>query len=227
MKQDFIKDYIQLLNFPLRNEVGRWQWAWDSDDVHVSCEPSWAVLWTPLVMTRGCVNVLLHIAKHFWCSKRTKLFGRKYIGHQWQKSKFSSWQPLSCVLRRRLHGSAVTELLQVGQGLVCRSWLCSAMMPAALRSSSQFCLSFYLFFFPTPVSYFKVEGSVLSGVLNLIYLVSAAVAPADLWQSRRASPSLPCSVPSSHPAPFSGTSTEPRAPTSGQSPTATLHWAGQ
>lgn len=48
MKQD-LKDFIQLLDFPLRNEVGRWQWAWDSD-VCVGCGPSWAVLWTPLVM---------------------------------------------------------------------------------------------------------------------------------------------------------------------------------
>lgn len=51
MKQD-LKDFIQLLDFPLRNEVGRWQCAWDSD-VCVGCGPSWAVLWTPLVMMRG------------------------------------------------------------------------------------------------------------------------------------------------------------------------------
>lgn len=126
------------------------------------------------------------------------------------------------------------------------AWLCGDRAPAgrsgpcvpeltvlrADASSTQIikpALSVCLFFFfpPVPVSYFKVEGSVLSGVLNLIYLLSAAVAPAYLWESRRASPPLLCPIPSSHPAPFSCTSTEPRAPRSGQSPMATLHWVEQ
>lgn len=56
-----------------------------------------------------------------------------------------------------------------------------------------FCLAFI------PVSYFNVEGHVLSGVLNLIYVVSEAAAPAEPWEGRGDAASLLpplCPVPS-------------------------------
>lgn len=58
--------------------------------------------------------------------------------------------------------------------------------------------SFFSFFF-IPVSYLNVEGNVLSGVLNLIYWVSVAAAPAEPWEGRVGAPSfLPplCHLPS-------------------------------